>query len=126
MLVSEIGPTIAIDQDTGLLLSVSLAGVLFFGVAFGLRKLHAWARWPIGAFTVLGLFNFPIGTVLNAYILYLLLSTKGRRVFTANYKSVIEQTPDVKYRTSPVVMGLLIIILIAIAAAIIVPIVQMA
>jgi hypothetical protein len=43
----------------------------------------------------IGLLGFPIGTLINGYILYLFLSKKGRTVFAPEYQEVIEATPHV-------------------------------
>jgi len=73
-------------------------------IAFGLRNLKTWVRVPAALFSVIGLLAFPIGTLVNGYILYLLLSAKGRMVFSAEYRDVIQQTPEIKYRTSKILL----------------------
>ena len=64
-----------------------------------------------------GLLGFPIGTLINAYILYLFLSKKGRTIYSPEYQEVIAATPHVKYRTSIVVWILLALVVVLIAAA---------
>jgi uncharacterized membrane protein (DUF2068 family) len=86
-------------------------GVLQLATAVGLRKLAPWARWVAVVFSAIGLIGFPIGTLISAYILYLLLSQKGSMVFSENFKSIITATPHVKYKTSKVVWVLLILLL---------------
>lgn len=61
--------------------------------------------------TVLGLLGIPIGTLISLSILYLLLSEKGRMVFSPEYKAVIAATPHVRYRTSLVNWVLLFVFL---------------
>jgi hypothetical protein len=81
----------------------------------GLRQLKGWARIPTGIISALGLLAFPVGTVINLYILYLLFSKKGNMVFSDDYKRVIQETPQIKYRTSIVVwifLGLLLILIV--------------
>ncbi len=80
-------------------------------VGYGLRKLKGWARIGGTIFSVFGLIFIPIGTLISAYFLYLLLSEKGKIVFSDNYKQVIAQTPHIKYKTSVIVwilLGLLV------------------
>jgi len=80
-------------------------------VARGVRKLLPWARTTASVLAGIGLLGFPLGTLINAYILYLLLSKKGKRIFEADYKAIIDATPHVKYRTSIVVwivLGILV------------------
>jgi len=88
-------------------------------VAAGLRRLKKWARIPTGILSGLGLLGFPLGTLINGYILYLIFSQKGKTVFSEEYQAVIEQTPHIKYRTSIVVWVLLGFVLLLIAIGII-------
>jgi hypothetical protein len=84
-------------------------------VGSGLRRLRTWARIPTAILSGIGLLGFPLGTLINGYILYLVLSQKGATVFSADYQAVIQQTPHIKYRTSPVVwiiVGLVLLLII--------------
>jgi hypothetical protein len=85
----------------GVFLLVIGVGQLVAG--WGVRALRQWGRVLGCILSGIGLFGFPIGTLINAYILYLFLAKKGRTVFTPEYQEVIEATPHVKYRTSIVV-----------------------
>ena len=86
-----------------------------------MRALKSWGRIVGCILSGLGLLNFPVGTLINAYILYLFLSKKGRMVFSAEYKDIIAATPDVKYRTSILVWIFLGILVALFAAALIAP-----
>lgn len=106
-------------------LVAAVLGVVYLGLgslqlatAFGLRKLAPWSRWISVVFSSIGLIGFPIGTLISAYFLYLLLSQKGTMVFSDEYKAIINATPHVKYKTSIVVWILLFILLAFIALAI--------
>lgn len=81
-------------------------------VAFGLRQLSGWSQIPAVVFAGIGLLSFPLGTAVNSYVLYLLLSQKGNMVFSSEYKEVVAQTPHMKHRTSAGVL-LFIVLLIA-------------
>lgn len=98
-----------------------LLGIGQFWVGTGLRRLRSWARIPTGILSGIGLLGFPLGTIINGYILYLIFSRKGKVVFSEEYRTVIEQTPHIKYRTSIVVwvfLGLVIaLILFGVVAA---------
>lgn len=85
----------------------------------GLRRLRRWARIPTGILSGIGLLGFPIGTIINAYILHLIFSKKGTTVFSDEYQEVIGQTPHIKYRTSIVVWIVLGILLLAVTAIIV-------
>jgi hypothetical protein len=71
--------------------------------------------------SALGLLGFPIGTLVNAYILYLYLSKKGRTIFAPEYKDVIAATPHVKYRTSIVVWVFLALVVGLVVLAVAMP-----
>jgi hypothetical protein len=81
-------------------------------VGLGLRKLRPWARIPSGILSGFGLLGFPLGTLINGYILYLLFSEKGKVVFSPEYQRVIQETPHLKYRTPVLVWILLALFLL--------------
>jgi hypothetical protein len=87
-------------------------GILQGATAMGIRKLQNWARYVAVVFSVIGLLGFPIGTIISAYFLYLLLSQKGTRVFSDEYKEIIAATPHIKYKTSIIVIILLILLVV--------------
>lgn len=100
-----------------LILSVVLLliSILQLVAAFGFRKLASWSKVPGGIVATIGLLSFPLGTLINAYVLYLLFSEKGRMVFSPEYKKVIQETPHIKYKTSIVIwilLGLLVAIVL--------------
>lgn len=96
------------------------AGVLQTIVAVGLQRLRRWARVISILLSVLGLLAFPVGTLINGYILFLMLSAKGSMVFSDHYQEVIHQTPHIKYKTSPIVkiFGLLLLLALVVIVAI--------
>jgi len=94
-------------------------GVGQLWVGTGLRRLKRWARIPTGILSGFGLLGFPLGTIINAYILYLVFSQKGQTVFSDEYRAVIDQTPHIKYRTSILVWILLGLVLALIGFALI-------
>ena len=105
------------------LLAICVVGaVASFFVGAAMRKLRPWARIVGIVFAAIGLLGFPVGTVINVYILYLLLSEKGRRIFQSDYADIVAATPDVKYRMSIVTriaLGLLLVVLLAAAVLLI-------
>jgi len=97
-----------------------LFGVLSIFLARGLRKLQRWARTTTLVMAGIGLLAFPVGTLLNGYILYLLLSQQGKRIFEPDYAQIVADTPHVKYRTSIVVwiaLGILVLAIVALLAS---------
>ena len=90
-------------------------GILDFFIAHAIRKLRPWARTALVVLSFIGLLGFPLGTLINGYILYLLLSQKGRRLFEADYPEIVAATPDVKYRTPIavwIVLGALLLLIV--------------
>ena len=128
-----LGGVLAIVVGVGSLLGPRDAGLLVTGVLFlvigvaqffagwGVRALRAWGRIMGIVLSGLGLLAFPIGTLINGYILYLFLAKKGRTIFDAEYQDVIAATPHIKYRTSIVVWILLALVGALILAAVVAP-----
>lgn len=102
------------------------AGLMFLYVRVGtwLRVLDRRARTPATILAAIGLLAFPLGTLINGYILYLLQSKKGTMVFSQEYKQVIEATPEIKYKTSILIWVLLGIVLLGLLAAMLIPLVK--
>jgi hypothetical protein len=119
---------------------------LNFALGIGLRRLKTWARWVEVALTVLGMASllvlaiwialttageptavliFLIWWIIPAYILYILLSAKGRMVFSPEYREVIEQTPHIKYRMGCLLRGFVYVLVIVIGLGIIGSLIRM-
>ena len=97
---------------------ILMLAVVQIWVGSGLRRLRSWARIPTAILSGIGLLGFPVGTLINGYILYLVFSQKGTTVFSRDYQAVIQQTPHIKYRTSAVVWIILGVILLLIIGGI--------
>ena len=87
-------------------------GVLQGWVGLKLRKLDPTSKTPATILACAGLLAFPLGTIINAYILYLLHSAKGKFIFSEDYRAVIAATPHIKYKMSVVIWGLVLIIVL--------------
>lgn len=102
-------------ERTAICAVLLVLGVIYFKVGRWLRVLDPKAKTPTTLLSVLGLFAFPIGTLINAYILSLIHSEKGKMVFSPEYRSVIEATPEIQYKTSVIVwiaLGLLALLIV--------------
>jgi hypothetical protein len=92
-------------------------GVFQFFVGCGLRALRKWSRIPTIILSGIGLLAFPLGTLVSAYFLYLVVCQKGKTVFSDEYKSVIKATPYIRDKISIVawiflvLFGLMIVLL---------------
>jgi hypothetical protein len=104
--------------ELGLTMVYAGVSVLMLALSYGLYKLQPWTRIVGSILAGIGLLGFPIGTLINGYILWLLLSKKGSMVFSPEYKQIILATPHVKYKTSIVVWILLGLIVLLLAIAI--------
>jgi hypothetical protein len=127
LVISAIGGLIAMSGGGGEVAMVALFVVLAVGMVFvgrGVRALRPWARIVGSVLAAIGLLGFPVGTLINLYILYLFLSKKGRTVFSPEYQDVIAATPDIKYRMSIVVWIFLGLLALLVAAAVVVPLLK--
>ncbi len=110
-----------IELTFGLVTMVLIVGLgalqLFTGL--GMRKVKPWVKVPASIVAVLGLWSFPLGTLINVYVLYLLHCKKGRVVLAESYQHVIAQTPEIKYKTSIIVKVLAGILFAFIAFAVV-------
>jgi len=118
MLLGGIGMAITVDPTEPLLRPLGIfylvMGTISVVVAWGVRRLRKWAAGASIVLSGLSLLGFPMGTLIGAYILYLLLSAKGRRIFAPDYAEIVAATPHVKYRTSIVVwiaLGVLVLLI---------------
>ena len=111
-------------EATAIAVVLFLLGAAQLWAGWGLRRLKKSARVPTGILSGIGLLGFPLGTIINGYILYLVFSQKGTTVFSDEYHTVIAQTPHIKYRTSIVVWILVGLVLLIIAAVIIAAVVS--
>ncbi len=92
--------------------------VLAIFVARGIRAYRPWARITAIVLGFIGLLGFPVGTLVNAYILYLMMSAKGKRIFAPDYPAIVAATPHIRYRTSIIVWIALGLVLAVIATLI--------
>ena len=103
----EAGLSVLIGIGYGLL------AALTFWIGRGLRRLDPGIKLAATLLTCLSLLSIPVGTVIGAYILWLLHSRKGARVFAPDYRDIVAATPDIVYRTSPLVIGLVVLLVLA-------------
>ena len=119
--VMTVGGLAFLQSDLPTALLLVLVGVAQLFAGWGVRGLKKWGRVVGCVLSAIGLIGFPIGTLINGYVLYLFLSKKGRTIFAPEYQDVIAATPDVKYRTSIVVWIVLALLIALVAAAFILP-----
>ncbi len=108
------------DLATLLILAafIFVLGVIQLMTGLGLRKLKPWSRIVAVVLSVIGLLNVGLGTVVCAYFLYLLLSKKGKMVFSDEYREVMEQTPHIRYRTPKALVALVALLVVVLTLAV--------
>jgi hypothetical protein len=97
-----------------------LLSYIYFQLGRWFKALNSKAKTPGTIFAILGLLAFPLETLINGYILYLLNSKKGTIVFPDEYKQVIAATPEIKYKTPAAVWLLLGFIVVVVALGVII------
>ena len=93
-----------------------LIGCVQGWVGINLRKLNPKVKIAATLIACIGLLGFPLGTLINAYVLFLIHSAKGKVVFSPTYREIVAATPEIKYKTPMLVwvfLGILILILVA-------------
>ncbi|WP_395737689.1 hypothetical protein [Prosthecobacter sp.] len=99
------------DFAIWLVILASASAALCLGA--GLRRLKPWARVPVAVISgILLLVSIPtvVGPTMNGYVLWLMLSEKGRIVMSPGYERIVGLTPEVKTRFS--IVSILFIVLL--------------
>lgn len=109
LIVMRLNPRAVEVVVPSLALTVSLA---FITLAVLLRRLEPRAFWPAVTGGAVLLLAFPYGTPIGAYVLFVLLSPKSRRVLSSAYAEIRKATPHVVYRTPATVWLLLGLVLV--------------
>ncbi len=129
-------PAMGPYQRAGAILYFGFLTALNVVMGIGLTGLKPWARWTEVVLTTLSLLvalflashpgaHSPIPgllllqAVIPAFILYLLLSQKGSMVFSPEYTAIIERTPHIRYQTSCILKGCLIVFVAMVVFAVV-------
>ena len=96
----------------------TLVGVIFLAIAVAqlfagrsMQTLNPSGKILAIVVAAIGMLQFPCGTLISGYLLYLLVSAKGRTVYSSAYKEVMQATPHIRYRTSIIVWIFLFILI---------------
>lgn len=106
------------DVIGGLAITALFVPVQFL-VGYGLNQFKTWARITALVFAFLGLFVFPVGTVICIIVIVLLLLKKNTMIFSPAYKEIVAATPHIKRKSSIVFkvalafMALIILLVLA-------------
>ena len=82
-LLSEDETAIAVTSTVGFIIGgfIALMGIFSLIAGVGLLKRRSWARTLTIIVSVVNLLNFPIGTALGGYALYVLLQDEAKAEF---------------------------------------------
>lgn len=99
----SVGGALIMGRSPGLILSLIMIGIaaVVAWVGIRLRRLDPEMRIMATFISAIGLLSFPIGTIVNAYFLYLLQTRKATRIFSEDYRDVIAATPHLKPKITP-------------------------
>lgn len=125
----EPGPPPLSDHLIAFGILIGLMAMINILLGLGIRRLRNWARWLVLVQTILGSGTIAAGTLsqlqiegpqvsmlgpavillISAYIISLLASPKSRVIFSAEYREVIAQTPEIRTGVSPTMKLLLFV-----------------
>jgi len=93
-LFAGIGPNSQQPFYLALGVTSTLALVSTLIIGFGARRLAAWSRRPLTVLCGLGLFLFPLGTILSLPILWILYVRRPPRLLTPEYEQIVRESGD--------------------------------
>jgi hypothetical protein len=102
-----LGGLIGLAQGSGGGLLAMMIGAVMGYTAAQIRKLSSRVRNLVRVLSGVGLLVIPLGTLINAYVLYRVFSQKGRFILSDEYRAIIDQTPHIKDESSRV-LGVLL------------------
>lgn len=88
------------SNDWGAVAFLCGIALLPIAAATGLRRLMPWGRRTGIVLGAIGLLVFPLGTIVGAYIIYLLMRSKNTSIFSREYREIVAMTPQMKPKTS--------------------------
>ncbi len=89
-------------------------GLVIFLTGVCLRRLDRKGRVPVALFSGIGLLAFPFGTLISAYIIYVIFGRKGEYVMSQEYREIVARTPHIKHKTSKgtwVLAGIILLVI---------------
>lgn len=93
---------------------VTMLGFIQFTVGLRVQFFLPRARINAIIFCVLWLLFFPVGTIFGGVCLWYLVRPAAAYVFTEEYSGVIRRTPQIRFRTSAVSWGILVVLLLSV------------
>lgn len=108
-----------VEYEPGYIALLLVVGLGCTLVAWGYATLTPWIRFVGTPISMLGLLAIPVGTLIHAYILYLIWCEKGRRVLAPDYAAIIRATPQVRYKRTVgdwIALALLLLLVVGLVA----------
>lgn len=103
-------------------IAIVAIGLALGALGIGFYLLRPWVRIPGGAIAAIGMLAIPVGTLMGAYVLYVMFCKSGRTILAPPYRAVIRATPHVKYRRTIgdwIALGLVIAVLLALILSVV-------
>ncbi|TVQ01772.1 MAG: hypothetical protein EA381_04635 [Planctomycetaceae bacterium] len=75
-------------------------GIFLWRAGIGLRRFNPPSRICGIVLSCIGLLVYPLGTRIDGYFLYQLISRKGQFLFSPEYNRIRKATPHVRYQAS--------------------------
>jgi hypothetical protein len=92
------GPLMDSAFSLGIAAVYTLLAAAWLVLGYGFRRMRPWVRVPGGILSALGLLAIPVGTLVNAWVLWIMFSAKGQVILSPTYDAIVAATPHVKYR----------------------------
>jgi hypothetical protein len=108
----------------GVAVLYAVLAAAWIGMGYGFRRMRPWVRIPGGILSAIGLLAIPIGTLVNAWVLWIMFSAKGQVILAPGYDAVVAATPHVKYPWTigdKIATTILALIVLGIAAVFLIP-----
>lgn len=97
-----------------------LLAALQFWIGIGLRRLNPRVAVGAAVFAVIGLLGFPVGTLIGAYVFYLLFGQKGKVVLGPGYREIVAATPHIPCKAHVWVLVVGVLLALGLIAAIVI------
>lgn len=96
---------------------VLLAIIIFFNllqvfIGWGMHSLNGIGRIGGTIFWAINIINIPVGTIISIIVLRLLWNEKATTIFSPEYKTIREATPEIKHSSSTAagVIGFIVVL----------------
>lgn len=79
---------------------VALFSIFQFFVGWGMYRLNGFGRIAGTIYWGINFLNIPVGTVISFMVMRMLWNEQGTMIFSPEYKTIREETPEIKHNSS--------------------------